>query len=99
MRLKNVVAVIRDQMPFSRFFRNFFITRNAWGLFHKNSHISQGSGKPKVMYPKRDSAVRASESMKRKHGYHYSPYKCLFCDGYHIGRNRDNKVPLSLKGE
>ena len=27
-----------------------------------------------------------------QHGTHFSTYKCLFCDGYHIGKNRDNKV-------
>lgn len=49
IKLRNLILVIKDQMPLKRFIRNFFITRNAWGLFHKNSHISQGTGKPKVM--------------------------------------------------
>lgn len=94
MKLRNLWLVLKDQLPWARFFRNFFITRNAWGLFHENSHISQGSGKPKVAYGSKASAVKAAESMKKKHGYHYSPYKCLWCDGYHIGRNRDNKEPI-----
>lgn len=29
--------------------------------------------------------------MEKKNGVHYSVYKCIYCDGYHIGRNRDNK--------
>jgi hypothetical protein len=53
--------------------------------------VSQGSGKPKVMYNTKATAEKAALSMKKKHGYHYSPYKCLWCDGYHIGRNRSNK--------
>ena len=31
-------------------------------------------------------------AMTKKYGTHFSTYKCLFCDGYHIGKNRDNKV-------
>lgn len=78
-------------MPLKRFFWNFFVTRNAWGLFSINSHISLGSGKPKVMYNTKASSVKAAESMAKKHGKHFSSYKCLQCDGYHIGKNRDNK--------
>lgn len=29
--------------------------------------------------------------MKEKLGKHFSVYKCVFCDGYHLGKNRDNK--------
>jgi hypothetical protein len=91
MRLRNLILCFKDQLPIRRFIKNFCITRNAWGLFHKNSHVSQGSGKPKVMYNTKATAEKAALSMKKKHGYHYSPYKCLWCDGYHIGRNRSNK--------
>jgi hypothetical protein len=30
--------------------------------------------------------------MGAKNNTHFSYYKCLFCDGYHIGKNRDNKT-------
>jgi hypothetical protein len=92
-KMRNIILVVKDQMPLKRFIRNFFITRNAWGLFHINSHISQGSGKPKVMYNTKASATRAAESMTKKHGVWFSNYKCLHCDGYHVGKNRDNKYP------
>ena len=91
MTIRNIFMVIRDQMPLKRFVVNFFITRNAWGLFHKNSHISFRSGKAKVCYNTKATAVKSAESMGKKHGKHFSPYKCLHCDGYHIGKNRDSK--------
>jgi hypothetical protein len=97
IKLKNILLVIRDQLPFRRFIRNFFVTRNAWGLFHINSHVNQTTGKPKVQYNTKPTAVKSALAMEKKNGFHYSPYKCLFCDGYHIGRNRDNKVKLSEK--
>lgn len=91
MRLRNLVLALRDQLPLKRVLRNFFITRNAWGMFHQNSHIAMGSGKPKVMYNTRPTAEKAAKSMSDKHKVHFSVYKCVWCDGYHIGKNRDNK--------
>lgn len=88
MRARNFFLALRYQLPLARMFRNFVITRNAWGLFHQNSHIAQGSGKPKVMYNTLPSAVKAAASMQKKHGGTFRPYKCMFCDGFHIGKNR-----------
>lgn len=86
MKLKNLLAALGEQGPFSRAFRNFFITRNAWGLFSKYSHINK-NGNAKISY-KKDSAEWAAKKMEKKYGYHYSIYKCIYCDGYHIGKNR-----------
>lgn len=88
MKLKNLWLAFKDQMPLRRFIKNFFITRNAWGLFHKNSHISQGTGNPKVVYNTKPTAQKAAESMKNKYGAHFASYKCIHCDGYHIGKTK-----------
>jgi hypothetical protein len=90
-KLRNLYFAIKGQLPFKRAFRNFFITGNAWGMFSINSHINQGNGKPKVMYNTKESAQKAADSMEKKHDKHFSVYKCVFCDGYHLGKNRDNK--------
>jgi hypothetical protein len=87
-QFKNIWLVLKDQMPLGRLFRNFFITRNAWGLFHQNSHISQGTGKLKVKYNTKATAVKSADAMKRKYGHHFNAYKCLRCDGYHIGKSK-----------
>jgi hypothetical protein len=97
MKLKNVILGLKEQLPFKRAFRNFFITGNAWGMFHINSHKRQDTGKLKQMYPTKESALRAAESIreslikKKKEVKHFSVYKCIYCDGYHLGKNRDNK--------
>ena len=57
-----------------------------------NSHINQHTGQPKVMYNSVKSAQKAADSMSKKRGVHFSFYKCLFCDGYHVGKNRENKI-------
>jgi hypothetical protein len=92
MTLRNLLLALADQLPLRRFIRNFFITRNAWGLFHIHAHVAQGTGKPKVSYNTRATALQAAESMTAKQGRPFSTYKCVFCDGYHIGKSRDNTV-------
>lgn len=77
-------------MPLKRAFINFFITGNAWGMFSKRSHYRQDN-KEKQGYPSIESGKRAADSMKRKYNKHFSVYKCVFCDGFHLGKNRDNK--------
>jgi hypothetical protein len=93
MKLRNIYLALLDQLPLKRLWINFFVTRNAWGLFHINSHIAAGSGKQKVTYNSKASAVKSAGILSKKRGVHFSPYKCMRCDGYHIGRNRENKTP------
>jgi hypothetical protein len=92
IKWKNFKIWIVDQFKRKTFFKNFFITRNAWGAFSINSHINQHTGNPKVTYNTVKSAQKAADSMGKKYNTHFSYYKCLFCDGYHVGKNRDNKT-------
>lgn len=86
MKIKNLLLALKDQLPFTRLVRNIR-TGNVFGLFSKYSHENK-SGKAKVMYNTKASAQKAALSMQKKYGYYYSTYKCIFCDGYHIGKNR-----------
>jgi hypothetical protein len=91
IKWKNFKIWIVDQFKRKTFFRNFFITRNAWGAFSINSHINQHTNVPKITYNTVESAKKAAMCMEKKYDKHFSYYKCLFCDGYHIGKNKDNK--------
>lgn len=97
IKFKNFWIWFSDQCRRKTVFRNFFITRNAWGAFSINSHINQHTGQPKVTYNTIEGARRAAEKMSKKHKTHFSFYKCLFCDGYHIGKNKDNKTDYDNK--
>jgi len=90
MKLRNLYIALKDQGPIKRAFVNFIVTGNALGMFSKRSHQRE-DGKLKVMYNTRATAEKAADSMKRKQNKHFSVYKCVFCDGYHLGKNRDNK--------
>jgi hypothetical protein len=90
IKVKNLYLALVDQGPFKRFFHNFFVTGNAKGLFYKRSHY-RDDGKLKVMYNTKETAQKAADSMAKKMNKHFSVYKCIYCDGYHIGKNRENK--------
>jgi hypothetical protein len=89
MTLKNLILGIKDQLPWTRLIKNLR-TGNVLGLFYKRSHLN-ASGQPKIAYGSKATAVKAAESMAKKKGVHFSNYKCIFCDGYHLGKNRENK--------
>ena len=92
IKQKNLKIWLKDQFKRKTWFRNFFIIRNAWGVFSINSHINQHTGQPKITYNTLKTALKSAEVMSKKYNTHFSTYKCLFCDGYHIGKNRDNKT-------
>jgi hypothetical protein len=90
MKLKNLIAALKDQGPFVRFYRNL-LKGHVLGLFHERSHKNE-NGKLKVMYNTKESAKRVAEAMTKKYGVWFSNYKCIYCDGYHLGKNRENKT-------
>lgn len=66
IKLKNLYEGLKAQGPWKRAFKNFFITGDAWGLFHKNSHINRSTGKLKVAYGSKSSAEKAALSLEKK---------------------------------
>ncbi|AXQ69409.1 hypothetical protein HOU02_gp316 [Caulobacter phage CcrBL9] len=92
----SLFQALKEQLPLTRLLRNFFVTGNAWGMFHANSHIVGATGKPKAVHPTKASAEKAAASMAKKHGGVFRPYKCVYCTGYHIGKNRPPEPPQDV---
>lgn len=90
MKLRNIYLGLKDQLPLKRLAKNV-MTGNVFGLFHERSHTN-ANGRPKVVYNTKETAIKSAQAMSKKRGAYFSNYKCIFCDGYHIGKNRDNKV-------
>jgi hypothetical protein len=88
--IRNIIPALKGQLPLKRAFHNFFVTGNAWGLFSKRSHLTI-AGNPKVMYNTKASADKSAAKLSTKNKCYYSVYKCIYCNGYHLGRNRDSK--------
>lgn len=93
MKLRNVYLGLKDQLPVRRLIKNLR-SGNVLGLFHKRSHY-RDDGSAKISYSSKKSAEKAAAKMLKKTGCYFSNYKCIFCDGYHIGKNRDNKPKAS----
>ena len=89
---RNSILAIWNQLTRKGAWRNIFVTHNVFGIFSEYSHISRRNGKPKIPYPNKKVALRAAEAMGKKHGVHFSVYKCAWCDGWHIGKNAQNKI-------
>lgn len=85
------MLVLKDQMPIKRFIRNLF-KGHLIGILHIRSHITD-KGVAKVTYNTKETATKVAAKMTAKHGVWFSNYKCLHCDGFHIGKNRENKIP------
>ena len=92
MKIRNLFLAIYDQLTRKGAWRNIFVTHNAFGIFSRYSHTARGSGKPKMSDPTKAVALKAAEAMGEKHGVHFSVYKCAWCDGWHVGKNAQNKV-------
>lgn len=90
MKIQNIYLALKDQLPISRFIRNLR-KGHLIGLFSKRSH-ENADGKPKIQYGSKAAAIKAAEAMSRKRGIYFSNYKCAMCDGFHIGKNSENKV-------
>ena len=99
MDTKNCILAVWNQLTRKGAWHNIFVTHNAFGIFSQYSHISRRTGKPKIAYPTKKVALRAAEAMGKKHGVHFSVYKCAWCDGWHIGKNKENKTILSCTVE
>jgi len=90
MKIKELLKAILFQLKEENAFRDIFITKNAFGIFSINSHINAhaNTGKPKQMFKTEEGARKAAESLSKKYNTHFSTYKCAFCEGYHIGKNK-----------
>jgi hypothetical protein len=89
MKIINIILALKDQGPTKRFIRNL-CKGHILGLINKRSHHTS-NGNTKVMYNTKKTATNAAESMSKKTNKYFSNYKCLYCDGYHIGKNSENK--------
>ena len=94
MRLRNIFLALKDQLPLKRLIRNLRNGR-VTGLIHPRTHL-RADGAPKIMYNTKASAVKAAEAMAKKTGKAFGNWKCMHCDGYHIGKNRSYDIPQNL---
>lgn len=84
MKMKNIVGSIMSQKPF---FKNFIKTKNGFGIFSIKSHQTEYYGE-KIKFFSKEKALKAATQMSAKTGKTFSVYKCMYCDYWHIGKDR-----------
>jgi hypothetical protein len=89
LKVKNIYLALKDQLPWRRLVRNL-LKGHVFGLLSRRSHENV-DGKPKISYGSKSSAQKAAAAMAKKRGVYFSNYKCMRCDGFHIGKNSENK--------
>ncbi len=89
IKIKNLILAFKDQGPFLRFIRNLK-KGHILGILNERSHLN-GEYNLKVMYNTKKAAIKTANTMTEKYGKRFSNYKCIYCDGYHVGKNRENK--------
>ena len=83
---KQVILAILCEIRHGNVIKDFFIEKHMLGIFRPSSHIQHNSGEPKVKYGHYATAEKAAQRMSEKYGKTFNPYKCAYCDGYHIGK-------------
>jgi len=86
---KDIKAAILYQIKQKDWFKQILIKKNAWGIFSEYSHTKKDGG-IKQRYELERHAKKAAESMERKYANKYVAYRCMFCDGFHIGKPLKN---------
>lgn len=87
---KNFWLWFQDQVLNKNVIKHFLITKNGFGGLSIYSHIRKSTGQPKLCYKSLEIAKSKAEWMHNRYGKYFSYYKCLFCDGYHIGKGTEN---------
>ena len=88
MKRKYLIQAWLFQIFHKHAFKNIFITKNALGIMSINSHIRHFNGKEKVVYNSRKVAKKCAEALSKEKGLDFDYYKCAYCKGYHIGKNK-----------
>lgn len=83
MKIKNIVGSIMSQKPF---FKNFIKTKNGFGIFSIKSHQTENG--EKIKFSSKEKALKVATRMSVKTGSTFSVYKCMYCDDWHIGKDR-----------
>jgi hypothetical protein len=84
MKLRNIYLALKYQLPLKRMLKNI-LNRNILGLFYRWSHYNK-AGTEKICYSTFEKALKACSAMEKKTGNVFNAYKCLYCDGFHIGK-------------
>lgn len=83
---KYLVMWLVDQLRQTGWFSRLFIKRDAWFAFLIDSHFDKIDGNEKASFSLRKQAQKKADKLSVAVGTPYFVYKCLYCDGWHVGK-------------
>lgn len=83
IQFRNVWRWFVDQMSHP----STFFEKKSWGVFSEYAHIRRSDRQPKKISDTKERAKSIADFMSKKYGGHYSIYKCIYCDGWHIAKD------------
>lgn len=86
IRYRNLKIWFTELLERQNVWKQLFDYRMVWGAFSIHSHLRRSDGKPNITFSTRKKAVKAATDMQLKYGVPFSAYKCLYCDGWHVGK-------------
>ena len=86
IRYRNLKIWLHELFERENVWKQLFDYRMVWGAFSIYSHRRRSDGKPNITFSTRMKAVKAATDMQLKYGVPFSAYKCLYCDGWHVGK-------------
>lgn len=79
---RNVLLWLADQLTHP----STLFQRRSWGVFSVYAHVRQSDRKPKNISDTKERALTTAHFMAEKYAGKYSVYKCVYCDGWHVGK-------------
>lgn len=70
-----------------------FFNRTTWGVFSPYAHYRRSDHLPKQSHKSKERARDVAREMEAKYGGSYTIYKCIYCDGWHVAKVGDAKLP------
>lgn len=86
IRYSNLKIWWKELLERENVWKQLFDYRMVWGAFSVYSHRRRSDGKPNITFSTRKKAVKAATEMQLKYGVPFSAYKCLYCNGWHVGK-------------
>lgn len=80
--IKNILVWFCEQLTHP----TTLFERSTWGVFSRYSHYRRSDLREKVSHATKVRAVKVANEMKAKYGGEYVPYKCVYCDGWHVAK-------------
>lgn len=86
IRLRNIRPWILDQRDRHGGWWRLLRDSRTWGAFSIYSHCRRSDEKPKITFRNKAKAEKAAEKMGLQYSATFTPYRCLFCDGWHVSK-------------